>query len=125
MTSVEPLLTPIRERANQFPKLRVMEADPGDFQPVASVYEEADGLETICSIPGYYPADEQNRIAHAIASAPTDMARLLAAVEAVLEQAKACDEMATITPDETVAAALRMAARGTRSAISAALGGDK
>jgi hypothetical protein len=82
-------LTGIEEVESYFPKLLVAEADGGE-QP-ASVYEEADGLETICTIPGYYSAEAQNKLAHTIANMRDNHTALLGAVRAVLAECDATD----------------------------------
>ena len=87
-------LAAIEARAGHFPSLLVAHSDAGS---PASVYEEADGLETICNIPGYYSPEAQNQIADAIVDMQSDRDTLLALVreqQAKLDRVKALADWA-------------------------------
>ena len=73
-------LEDIRERVEHAPRLRVATTEENDFYP-ASVYEEEDGLNTLCYLPGEYSGEWQDALARAIVDAYEDRARLLAALE--------------------------------------------
>lgn len=73
-------LEEIRGRVENAPRLRVATAEENDFYP-ASVYEEEDGLNTLCYLPGEYSFEWQDALAKAIVDAYEDRARLLAALE--------------------------------------------
>jgi len=73
-------LDAIRERVENAPRLRVATTEENDFYP-ASVYEEEDGLNTLCYLPGEYSGEWQDALARAIVDAYEDRARLLAALE--------------------------------------------
>ena len=73
-------LDEIRERVENAPRLRVATTEENDFYP-ASVYEEEDGLNTLCYLPGEYSGEWQDALAQAIVHAYEDRARLLAALE--------------------------------------------
>ena len=86
---IPALLEPIQNRLNAATPgpWAVMDVnDPGEGVNYIDVYAETDGLETVCKMPN--PADYSMREylqqdADFIANAPTDQARLLAAVQAV------------------------------------------
>jgi hypothetical protein len=73
-------LEEIRERVETAPRLRVATTEENDFYP-ASVYEEEDGLNTLCYLPGEYSGEWQDALARAIVDAYEDRAKLLAALE--------------------------------------------
>jgi len=75
-------LEEIRERVENAPRLLVATTEENDFYP-ASVYEEEDGLNTLCYLPGEYSGEWQDTVARAIVDAYEDRARLLAALDAV------------------------------------------
>ena len=83
-------LAAIEARAGYFPSLLVAHSDAGS---PASVYEEADGLETICNIPGYYSPEAQNQIADAIVDMQSDRDTLLALVREQQAKLVAVDNM--------------------------------
>lgn len=76
----------IRERHENSPRLLAADAD-GDSP--ASVYEEEDGLDTICTIPGYYGTEYQNAMAEALVQTWRDRGALLAVIADL--QAKAAE----------------------------------
>lgn len=78
-------LDEIRERVENAPRLLVSPVNEGGYEHPASVYEEEDGLETLAVIPNYYFASTQNALAQAIVDAYEDRARLLAALDAMLD----------------------------------------
>jgi len=75
-------LEEIRERVENAPRLLVATTEENDFYP-ASVYEEEDGLNTLCYLPGEYSGEWQDTMARAIVDAYEDRARLLAALDAI------------------------------------------
>lgn len=77
-------LEDIRERVENAPRLRVATTEENDYYP-ASVYEEEDGLNTLCYLPGEYSGEYQDALAAEIVAAYEDRAKLLAALNAVLE----------------------------------------
>lgn len=76
-------LDEIRERVENAPRLRVATTEENDFYP-ASVYEEEDGLNTLCYLPGEYSGEWQDALARAIVDAYEDRAKLLAALEVAM-----------------------------------------
>lgn len=78
-------LEEIRERVENAPRLLVSKANEGGYDHPASVYEEEDGLETLCVMPANYHPEWQDMGAQAIVDAYEDRARLAAALDAVLE----------------------------------------
>ncbi len=76
-------LKDIRERVENAPRLRVATTEENDFYP-ASVYEEEDGLNTLCYLPGEYSGEWQDALAKAIVDAYEDRARLLAALDSII-----------------------------------------
>lgn len=128
-----PTLEQIRERhaaASPAPWAVMDVNDAGEGQNFIDVYSETDGLEVVCHLPD--PANYSTRRglqndASFIAHAPTDMAKLLAAVDATLELA---DKAAALCPPgewpETgsmAEAAIADWGRAYRTAIEKALGG--
>lgn len=77
-------LEDIRERVENAPRLLVSKANDSGFEHPASVYEEEDGLDTLCYLPKSYSGEWQNALAQAIVDAYEDRARLLAALEEAL-----------------------------------------
>lgn len=73
-------LDEIRERVENAPRLLVATTEENDFYP-ASVYEEEDGLNTLCYLPGEYSGEYQDALAAEIVAAYEDRAKLLAALE--------------------------------------------
>jgi hypothetical protein len=92
-------LDEIRERVENAPRLLVSKANEGGYEHPASVYEEEDGLNTLCDIPHVYGVEYQDLLAQAIVDAYEDRARLLAALDAVCKavpsicESNADDEM--------------------------------
>lgn len=76
-------LEDIRERVEFAPRLLVSKANEGGYEHPASVYEEEDGLDTLCYLPGNYGVEYQDALAQAIVDAYEDRARLLAALDSV------------------------------------------
>lgn len=76
-------LNEIRERVENAPRLRVATTEENDFYP-ASVYEEEDGLNTLCYLPGEYSGAWQDMLAREIVAAYEDRARLMAALEVAM-----------------------------------------
>lgn len=126
-------LDPIRERLNaagQWPWAVMDVNDPGEEVNFIDVYSEADGLEMVCRLPN--PAEYSTReglqaTAAFIANAPTDIEKLLAALEAGLDIA---DKAAALCPagdwpesGGMAEAAVADAGRAYRAAIETALGG--
>lgn len=85
---VSDKLEGIRIRMAALAPLRLDPAD-GSRTPSASVYEEADGLETLFHVPAYYPDAVQNAIAQAFMNAAEDRKVLFEAVRCVLALADA------------------------------------
>lgn len=91
-------LQDIRVRVDSAPRLRVATTEESNFYP-ASVYEEEDGLNTLCYLPGEYSGEVQDALAAEIVAAYEDRARLLAALDAVCKavpsicESNADDEM--------------------------------
>lgn len=91
-------LEEIRERVENAPRLLVATTEENDFYP-ASVYEEEDGLNTLCYLPEEYSGEWQDALARQIVAAYEDRARLLAALDAVCKavpsicESNADDEM--------------------------------
>ncbi len=123
----------IRERlsaASPAPWAAMDVNDPGEGRNFIDVYSETDGLEVVCHLPD--PANYSNREglqndAAFIAHARTDVAKLLAAVDAILELA---DKAAALCPPgewpETgsmAEAAIADWGRAYRTAVEDALGG--
>jgi hypothetical protein len=77
-------LEEIRERVEYAPRLLVSLTNEGGYEHPASVYEEEDGLNTLCYLPGEYGEDYQNELAREIVNAYEDRARLLAALETAM-----------------------------------------
>jgi hypothetical protein len=75
-------LNEIRERVENAPRLKVATTEENDFYP-ASVYEEEDGLNTLCYLPGEYSGAWQDMLAREIVAAYEDRARLMAALDAL------------------------------------------
>jgi hypothetical protein len=75
-------LDEIEEVEGYLPKLLVNEADGSGRS--ASVHEEADGLEALCTVPSYFSAEAQNLIAHALVNMRDNHTALLGAVRATL-----------------------------------------
>lgn len=73
-------LDEIRERVENAPRLLVATTEENGFYP-ASVYEEEDGLNTLCYLPGEYGFAYQDALAREIVAAYEDRAKLLAALE--------------------------------------------
>jgi hypothetical protein len=73
-------LDEIRERTENAPRLRVATTAENDFYP-ASVYEEEDGLNALCYLPGEYSGEWQDQLAKEIVAAYEDRAKLMAALE--------------------------------------------
>lgn len=126
-------LDQIRERRSAVGDARwaVMDVnDPGEGVNFIDVYAEADGLEMVCRLPN--PAEYSTREglqadAAFIANAPTDIGKLLAAVDAGLELA---DKAAALCPPgewpesgSMAEAALADWGRAHRAAVEKALGG--
>jgi hypothetical protein len=76
-------LEEIRERVESAPRLLVAKANEGGYEHPATVYEEEDGLNTLCYLPGEYSEIWQDALAAAIVDAYEDRARLLAALDSV------------------------------------------
>lgn len=74
-------LDEIRERVEIAPRLLVSKANEGGYAHPASVYEEEDGLETLCVIPDTYFVATQDAIAQEIVNAYEDRAKLMAALD--------------------------------------------
>lgn len=77
-------LDDIRERVENAPRLLVSPVNEGGYEHPASVYEEEDGLNTLCYLPGEYGKVYQNALAQEIVHAYEDRARLLAALEVAM-----------------------------------------
>lgn len=99
--------------------------DPGEGVNFIDVYSETDGLEKICRMPN--PAEYSTRLglqadAVFIAHAPSDMARLLSAVDAGLELA---DKAAALCPpgDWPETGGMADWGRSYRAAVEKALDG--
>lgn len=79
------MMEEIRERVENAPRLLVSKADEGGRLGVAaSVYEEEDGLNTLCYLPSNYGEAVQNYLAAEIVAAYEDRERLLSALDAVI-----------------------------------------
>lgn len=76
-------LEEIRERVENAPRLLIAKANEDGFGHPASVYEEEDGLNTLCYLPGEYSGEWQDKLAAEIVAAYEDRARLLAALDSV------------------------------------------
>ncbi len=76
-------LEEIRERVEYAPRLLVSKANEGGYDHPASVYEEEDGLNTLCYLPGEYGVEYQDALAESIVAAYEDRARLLAALDSI------------------------------------------
>lgn len=89
----------IRERVENAPRLLVAKANESGYEHPASVYEEEDGLNTLCYLPKSYSDEWQDALAAEIVAAYEDRARLLAALDAVCKavpsicESNADDEM--------------------------------
>lgn len=76
-------LEEIRQRVENAPRLLVATTEENDFYP-ASVYEEEDGLNTLCYLPGEYGGEYQDALAREIVAAYEDRAKLLAALDSII-----------------------------------------
>jgi Asp/Glu/hydantoin racemase len=102
-------LEEIRERVESAPRLLVAKANEGGYTHPASVYEEEDGLNTVCYLPGEYSGEWQDVLAGEIVAAYEDRARLLAALDAVCKAVAGLAE--SLAEDEMEAGARSVAAR--------------
>ena len=73
----------IRERVENAPRLLVATTEENDFYP-ASVYEEEDGLNTLCYLPGEYSGEWQDALAQSIVDMRNDREKLMTVLDIVL-----------------------------------------
>lgn len=77
-------LDAIRERVEYAPRLLVSKANEDGFGAPASVYEEEDGLNTLCFAHPEYSAEWQDFGMQSIVNAYEDRARLMAALDSII-----------------------------------------
>jgi hypothetical protein len=65
-------LEDIRERVEKAPRLLVAKANEGGYEHPASVYEEEDGLNPLCYLPGEFGTEYQDALALEIVAAYED-----------------------------------------------------
>lgn len=105
-------LKDIRARVENAPRLAVSKAYEGGYAHHASVYEEEDGLNTLCNIPHVYNPEWQDRLAEEIVAAYEDRAKLLSALDAVCKSVTGLAE--SLAEDEMEAGARSVAERAIK-----------